>query len=274
MIISDFHTHTYFSSDSKSDPEDMIKAAIQLGLKKYCFTDHMDYKYPHPDFGPFVFDPEEYFKTLLVLKEKYKDQIEIMIGIELGLRNEPDLKDEIYDHYKKLTEKYPFDFVIGSTHVLDHYDPYLKDYWKTRTGNDGIREYFQSIALNAKFYDMFQIYGHLDYIVRYIPDDIKQYHVADYKDEIDQMLTSIIENGKGIECNTSGYKYGLGVTHPKKEVLKRYRELGGELITIGSDGHKPEHIAYDFHKAEELLKELGFQYYAVYKERKPEFIKL
>ncbi len=274
MIIGDYHTHSYFSTDSKANPEEMIQAAIQIGLKKYCFTDHMDYRYPHPDFGPFIFDVDEYFKTLTYLRDKYEDKIEILIGIELGLRNEPELKNEIYENYSKLIKSNPFDFVLGSTHVLDNYDPYLRPFWTTHTTKQGITDYFNSIAHNAKFYDMIQIYGHLDYIVRYIPDEIKQYDVIDYKDAIDEMLTSIIHNGKGIECNTSGYKYGLGVTHPKTELLKRYRELGGELITIGSDGHKPEHIAYDFAKAEELLKSLGFRYYAVYQQQEPEYIPL
>ena len=274
MIISDFHTHTWFSTDSKADPESMILHAISLNLKKYCFTDHMDYQYPHPSFGSFTFDTAEYFLTLTKLKERYANQIEILIGIELGLRNEPDIKQDIYSQYKTLTSQYPFDFVLGSTHVLEHYDPYYKEFWTERSAFDGISAYFESITHNAKFYDMFQICGHLDYIVRYIPDAKKEYDVSDYKDVIDEMLKTIIENGKGIECNTSGYKYGLAVPHPKIEILKRYRELGGELITIGSDAHKTEHIAYEFQKAHKILKELGFSYYTVYKNCKPEFIKL
>ncbi len=273
MFISDFHTHSCFSTDSKANPEDMILQAISLNLKKYCFTDHMDYQYPHPDFGTFTFDVDEYFSTLTKLKERYADQIEILIGVELGLRNESDIKQEIYNQYQALTNQYPFDFVLGSTHVLDHFDPYYKEFWTHRSTFEGIKAYFEAIAHNAQFYDMFQIYGHLDYIIRYIPEEKKHYEVSDYKDLIDMMLKAIIENGKGIECNTSGYKYGLSVPHPKVELLKRYRELGGELITIGSDAHKPEHIAYDFQKAYDLLKEIGFSYYTVYQNRKPEFIK-
>lgn len=274
MIISDFHTHSSFSTDSTANPEDMILKAISLNLKKYCFTDHMDYMYPHPSFGPFTFEVKDYFSTLTELKQRYANQIEILIGVELGLRNEPDIKQEIYSQYKSLTNQYPFDFVLGSTHVLEHFDPYYKEFWTHRSSFDGIKAYFEAITHNAKYYDMFQICSHLDYIIRYIPEANKQYEVSDYEEFIDDMLRAIIVSGKGIECNTSGFKYGLSDPHPKREILKRYKELGGELLTIGSDAHKPEHIAYDFQKATELLKELGFSYYTVYKNQKPEFLKL
>lgn len=274
MILADFHTHTSFSSDSTASMESMIESAISKGLKIYCITDHMDAHYPHPDFGTFTFDPDTYFDSLTKFKEKYNNKIDLRFGIELGLRNEPDLTEVIDKEYTKLVNSYPFDFIIGSTHVLNHCDPYLPQFWANKSSADGIHDYFVSIQENASNYDMFQIYGHLDYIVRYIPDKVKAYQETDYQDLIDSMLLSIIHHGKGIECNTSGFKYGLGVPHPKPTLLKRYRELGGELLTIGSDAHKPEHIAYDFIKAEELLKELGFRYYTVYKDRKPEFIKL
>lgn len=274
MIIADFHTHTSFSTDSQTSPSDMIEQAIALGLKKYCITDHMDYRYPHGNVGNFTFDVKEYWKTLNELKERYQNQIELLIGVELGLRNEPETKEEVRDFFRNLTKEYPFDFVLGSTHVLWNFDPYLKEFWDHRTTAEGLTEYFQSIAHNARYYDMFQIYGHLDYIIRYIMDDVKNYEVSDYQDLIDEMLKSIIANGKGIECNTSGFKYHLGFPHPKLEILKRYRELGGELLTIGSDGHRPEHIAYSFSTARELLLELGYEYYTVYKEQIPTMIRL
>jgi histidinol-phosphatase (PHP family) len=91
---------------------------------------------------------------------------------------------------------------------------------------------------------------------------------------LDDVLRTILDCGKGIEINTSGYKYGLGHAHPKTEILKRYRELGGEIITIGSDAHKPEHLCYDFHLVPELLKSLGFTYYTTFVQRKPVFERL
>lgn len=274
MIIADFHNHTSFSSDSTAAPETMIERAIALGLKILCITDHMDYLFPEQYDYTFVFNPEDYFTKLNTLKDKYAGQIDLRIGIELGLRNEPDKIQPCADYYHMLAEKYPFDFLIGSTHVLENVDPYYPEYWEGRTKEDGMRAYFESILENSKNFDMFQVYGHLDYLIRYVPGDDHTYKYADYADLIDEILKLLITQGRGIELNTAGYKYGLGFAHPHPDILTRYRELGGEILTIGSDGHAPEHLAYDFAKAEELLKALGFRYYTIFNERKPEFIKL
>ena len=80
--------------------------------------------------------------------------------------------------------------------------------------------------------------------------------------------------GKGIELNTAGLKYGLGFAHPHPDILKRYRQLGGEIITVGADAHKPEHIAYDFGKAADILRSCGFEYYTEFKQRRPIFLHL
>ncbi len=274
MILADFHTHTNFSTDSDSTPESMIEHAISLGLTTYCITDHMDYRYPHGREGSFTFSPADYISCLQELKERYSNQIELLLGIELGLRNEPEQKKEVRKYYDSLLSSYPFDFVIGSTHVLQNIDPYHKEFWTAKTTKDGILAYFQSIAHNTEFYRGFQIYGHLDYIVRYIPDTLKAYDYLDYKEVLEECLKTLIRHGIGIECNTSGFKYKLSSPHPKIEILKRYLELGGEILTIGSDAHKPEHIAYDFSVANDLLTNLGFRYYTVFHDRKPTFLKL
>lgn len=274
MIIADYHTHTSFSSDSSTPPEEMIKRAISLGLNRICITDHMDYMYPSEEEGLFVLTPDSYYKKLLELQGMYKSQIEIMIGIELGLRNEREIKEKVRAYFIELLAKYPFDFVIGSTHVLEYMDPYHKKYWEDKSTKEGLTNYFQSIIDNCNYYDEFQVYGHLDYIIRYTREEKKEYNYRGYADIIDEAIKSIVSHGKGIECNSSGYKYGLNITHPKTEILKRYKELGGEILTIGSDAHEPKYLAYEFAKVKDLLVSLGFRYYAVYKNRKPEFIKL
>lgn len=272
MIIADYHVHSDFSGDSQAPMELMIEQAIRLGLKRLCFTDHMDYNYPHKGDISFVFDPEEYTLRLTKLKELYANQIELLTGIELGLQ--PQVKEE----FTQLMQKYSFDFAIGSTHVLEYIDPYFPEFWVNRTKEEGLRAYFQAIIDNCKrFQNLFQVCGHLDYIIRYVPtSDGKKadYSYADYKDLLDELLLTILSCGKGIEVNTAGLKYGLGYPHPKTEILRRYRELGGELITIGSDAHKPEHLCYDFALVPELLKSLGYTYYATFVGGKPIYEKL
>ena len=116
--------------------------------------------------------------------------------------------------------------------------------------------------------------GHLDYVVRYGKEREKQYSYKKYADLIDEILRTVINKGKGIELNMAGLKYGLPFAHPHPDVLKRYKELGGEIITVGADGHKPEHIAYDYEKVSEILKSCGFRYYTEFSERKPVFLEL
>lgn len=268
MIKSDFHTHTYFSSDSQTPMENMILKAIELGLNTICFTDHMDYDFPVTQGLTFVFDPDEYFKELNHLENKYKDSIKVLKGIELGLM--PHLNQRIH----ALISSYPFDFVIGSSHVVHGVDPYFGEYWENRSEREGIEAYFKSIIENVGKIKDFDIYGHLDYVIRYSPEKIKDYSYNNYADIIDSMLKAIISAGKGIEVNTAGYKYNLEYPHPHPDILKRYKELGGDIITIGSDGHKPEHLAYDFNKANELLLSLGYKYYSTFEKRVPTFIKL
>ena len=103
---------------------------------------------------------------------------------------------------------------------------------------------------------------------------MRRYSYKQYADIIDEILKLLIEKGKGIEINTGGFKYGLGHPNPTEDIIARYRELGGEIITVGADAHKPEHVAFDFEKVSGILKEAGFSYYTVFKNRKPEFVKL
>ena len=104
----------------------------------------------------------------------------------------------------------------------------------------------------------FDVYGHLDYVVRYGPNKNQFYSYQKYAEVIDEILRTLIQKGKGIELNTAGFKYGLGHAHPTLDILKRYKELGGEILTIGSDGHTPEQIAWEFDIVPSLLKEAGF----------------
>ncbi len=271
-IIADYHVHSNFSGDSQAPMEQVIERAIQLGLKKLCFTDHMDYDYPLYGDTRFVFDPEEYIFKLDQMREQYGKQLQILTGIELGLQ------PQVTEYYDDLMKRYDFDFAIGSTHVLDYMDPYFPEFWEHRTKEEGLLAYFKSITNNCRlFRNNFHVYGHLDYIIRYAPSvDGKKadYSYADYADILEEALKTIIDCGKGIEVNTAGLKYGLGYAHPKVEILKRYRELGGELITIGSDAHKPEHLCYDFHVVPDLLKGLGYKYYATFIQGEPIYEKL
>ena len=269
ITLSDFHLHSYYSSDSKSSPESMVKEAIDLGLSSICFTDHNDFDYPKDDEKiMFQLDLPSYMKEMMELRTRYEGVLPIYIGLEQGLQKKSAHR---INHYG---EEYDFDFIIGSSHVVDGVDPYYKSYWDGITIKEGIQKYFLSIIENIKICDKFDVYGHIDYIIRYIPDKNFIYNYYDYRDIVEEALSLLIQKGKGIEINTSGLKYGLNQTHPCTDIIKKYKELGGEIITIGSDGHKPEHLAYAFEKIPEILKSSGFDYYTIFKNRKPVFIKI
>lgn len=268
MITADYHVHSDFSSDSTAPMEEMIERAIELGFERICFTDHMDYDFPEDSPLTFEFDPFAYHAKLNLLKEQYQGKIKILKGIELGLR------PYLAERYHVLMNQYDFDFAIGSTHLVGTMDPYHQSYWEEVSEEEGITNYFQSIIDNIHAFQDFDVYGHLDYVVRYAPSKNANYSYEKYRIILDQVLSTIIKADKGIEINTSGYKYGLGQSHPKSDIIKRYLELGGTIITIGSDGHKPEHLAYDFASAREVLLSLGVDSYTIFEGRKPSFIKL
>lgn len=266
-MLWDTHMHCHFSGDSDTAPEDMIKTSIEKGLNGICFTDHLDYDYQEQP-GMFDLDVDSYYKEIISLQDKYKSVLPINFGIEMGLQ------PHVVEKNNKITKKYPFDFVIGSSHVVHGIDPYYPNYYEGKTEDEAYLEYFESILENIATDADYDVYGHLDYVVRYGPNKNKYYSYEKYADIIDEILRQLVQHGKGIEINTAGFKYGLNHPNPTEEILHRYKELGGEIITIGADGHKPEHIAFDFDKVPDILKNAGFKYYTVFKERKPEFISL
>lgn len=266
-MLWDVHMHCSFSGDSNANPNDMIQSAIQKNLAGICFTDHLDYDYPDEP-NTFLLDIEAYRSKILELIQLYQNRFPIHLGIELGLQ--PHLAEK----HASLLASYPFDFVIGSSHVVHGFDPYYPKYYEGKTEQEAYYEYFSSIKENIQAFHNFDVYGHIDYVVRYGPNRNADYTYAKYADIIDEILKLLIRNGKGIELNTGGFKYGLGHPNPTEDIIRRYHELGGEIITIGSDAHKPEHIAYDFDKVPSILAQCGFSYYTVFKNRKPLFIKL
>lgn len=272
MISSDFHLHSSFSSDSKTALEQQIIYAINSGiLKELCITDHMDFDFPvNKDGYTFLFDMKEYLAEINRLRSIYSPDIQITTGIELGLL--PHLYETLTAFLKEYGSK--LDFIIGSSHLVKGLDPYEPEFFEKYGEKEGIRLYLETIVNNIDAFMDFDVYGHLDYVVRYAPNKEKKYCPADYMDIYDIILKKLIQNGKGIELNTAGLKAGLPFAHPHPDVLKRYFELGGEIITVGSDAHQPVHLAYCFDQAEHMLKAAGFTYYTVFHNRKPEFIRL
>ena len=263
---ADVHMHCGFSNDSETRPEDMVESAIAKGLSVICFTDHYDKD--NLDWGDeAIFDVESYFQKMVALQEEYRDRIDIRIGAEIGMQ------PYLAEYYQNFMAQHPFDFVIGSVHSVLEHDVAL-DFFQKHSDPEGYKIYFEEMLQDVQKIKSYDVLGHLDYIVRYSNQGSKGFNLNDYMNIIEEILKQVIAHGKGIEMNMSGLKYGLGAPHPQPEIIKRYRELGGEIITVGADGHIPEHIAYDYHLADDILKSCGFKYYTEFKGRKPVFVKI
>lgn len=265
--LYDMHMHTHFSGDSEANSFDIAQKAVDIGLQGICFTDHLDIDYKETP-GLFDLDIPSYKKEISLVKEQFAEKLDIGWGIELGLQ--PYLAEK----NQQVIQGNNFDFVIGSTHVVKQIDIYFPPYYEGRNEDDCYREYFEETLKNAQSNVNFDVYGHLDYVIRYGPNKNQHYSYKKFADIIDEILRTLIAKGKGIELNMAGFKYGLGHAHPTLDTLKRYKELGGEIITLGSDGHAPEQIAWEYEKVPAILKEVGFDYFTVFKERKPAFKKL
>ncbi|MBQ3105029.1 MAG: histidinol-phosphatase HisJ family protein [Lachnospiraceae bacterium] len=270
-IYSDYHLHSAHSCDSRASMESMILHGIRLDLKSLCFTEHHDIgliPFPQSPELTFQLDTPPYYEECLRLREKYAGEIEVHFGVELGILSHKGREITEY------ASAWPFEFIIASSHLCEGIDVYYPNYYRGKTKEEAYGIYFQSILDNLSVFHDFDVYGHLDYIIRYAPYEEKTYSYHTYGDYLDSILHHLIHAGKGIEINTGGIKKGLAQPHPCTEVIRRYRELGGEIITVGSDAHRPEDMADHFRLAEDILKECGFSYYTIFKERKPKFIRL
>ncbi len=266
MFLADYHIHTSFSIDSDAPMEDMLLSAIDKGMSEIAFTDHVDFDkkyYPEPDY-------ESYIPVFTALKEKYRDSINVVFGVEVGLEN------KWADKINAFTSEYPFDFIIGSSHAALTKDLYFdqKEYFEGKTKQEAYYTYFSELYKNIQTCHDFNVYGHMDFVSRYGIYEDNSLEYRDYSDIIDKCLISIIEKGKGIEINTSGFRYGIEGTYPSMDILKRYRELGGEIITAGSDSHRPEDTADHIEYAYDMMREAGFKYVSVFRGQKAEFIKI
>lgn len=273
MIYYDSHVHTAFSTDSDAPMEQMVRRGIQNGLRGITFTDHMDYHFPSQyDWNtedarpPFTFDMDSYVGQIETFREIYKNDIDIYCGVEIGL------KEDAVDDNVKLSHDERLDYCIGSIHLVDNMDPYDAKFWEAFDEKEAFTRYFEATLENLKTDDIhLDTLGHLDYIVRYSPSGYRIYSYRMFAEVLDEILRRIIDRGISLEVNTSGYKNGSPMPNPHRDIIARYKELGGELITFGSDAHGPELLCGRFKDAQALVRNAGFAYYTTFVNHKPAF---
>ena len=259
----DFHMHSDFSEDCSTPMEATIESAIQKGFKQICFTEHVDYDYPDPDFT-FDLDTEKYEQKIREMQQTYKDKITIKKGIEIGIQ------PHLFERYHTLLNKETFDFIICSMHTADRKDLHNGDFFAERTPEEAYQLYYEELLYCVEQFDRYSILGHIDLVKRYK----KLTSNNNFHDIIGGIFKTIIPKGKGIEVNTSGFAYGLGSAMPSRDILQLYYDLGGEIITIGSDAHKAEHVGHRFDEILTQLTDIGFRYIATFADEEPTFHKI
>ncbi len=262
----DYHVHSNFSSDSDTDMKDTIERAIDIGLKEICFTDHIDYDYCDPTIN-FDFDINEYTDYINKMRKLYGNKIKILKGVEIGIQS------HIIEKCEDLVDKGKFDFVIASIHTCDRKDLYNGDFFIDKSPKESYSKYFEELLKCVKAFDSFNVVGHLNIIIRY-NEAVAKENIRDYYNIIEEIFKTLINKNKGIEINTSGYRYKLNDFMPSYDVLKFYKELGGEIITLGSDSHVVDTLGTKFDYVYEVLKYIGFKYITTFENMEPRFIKI
>lgn len=195
------------------------------------------------------------------MKELYKDKISLKFGLEFGMQAHTIKK------YEKLFARYPFDFIILSVHEVEDKEFWDQGFQEGRTQQEYNERYYEEMLYLVQNYHNYSVLGHMDLITRY--DKAGVYSFEQLKPILTKILKIVITDGKGIEVNTSSHRYGLKDLTPSRDILKLYKELGGKIITIGSDSHKPEHLGAFVDETKEELKALGFEQICTFDKMKP-----
>ena len=259
--FADYHIHTNHSVDSRYRMEKVVKDAIKLGIDEICFTDHVDYPFVNclPDF-------DHYFAEIKEMQAKYGSKVMIKKGLEFGAQT------HTIPQYKRVIKNHPMDFVILSVHQVNDKGFWNGEYQRGKTKSECVHDYYQEMLDLINMYDDYSVLGHFDLIRRYVeaPEPV----LADSYDIIADILKTVIKKDKGIELNTSHIRYGLHDWMPARDVLELYHDLGGRIITIGSDSHKKDHLGFYIREGQELLKEIGFREFCTFDKMQPKFYKL
>ena len=262
---ADYHLHSYYSDDSNTPMEFQIKRAIELGLDELCFTDHVDY---------FAYSSESlssrarYFREIEEMRKKFDGRIKIKAGFEFGVQTHTIKK------FETLFESYhdEIDFTLLSIHQINDEDLWSGAYQAGKTQDEYNRGYYNELLNVMKNFHDYSVLAHLDLMVRY--DRKGAYPFAKVRDIVSEILKTAIDDHKGIELNTSSWRYGLKDTQPCREILKLYRDMGGEILTLGSDAHTPDYLYAHMDEAKNILRDLGYRYFCTFDKMRPVFHKL
>ena len=264
-FITDVHNHSTFSFDGVSPLEEMLKTAQQKGVAFYGVSEHFDFDEGKADGGT---NAEEYFHAARHLQEDYAGVMNVLVGAEIGFSPE----SQFIERNRALIEKYNPDFVVNSVHARGGEDYFLQSpFYQTtcegvqimRPKKEAYKEYLSLVRKSLDAPYPFDIVGHVGYPARYAPYADKTISIAEFREEIDEILTAIIKKNKILEVNVSNRSSKTLAPCASEEMLRRYFELGGRLVSYASDAHTTETVCRRREEAVELLKAIGFTHITV-----------
>ena len=259
----DYHMHSRVSFDGHDTGESLAKAALAAGLKEICFTDHLDYD-PLEQMGCMAFDTAAYNAEYDGLEIP---GLKIRRGMEFGMT--PDNAAQFQEDLRRR----PFDFVLGSIHFVDDLDVYFEPWWRGKTVLEAEQRYLEATLECVRIHDDFDVLAHLTYIAKtHCHPAPRPVPYAEHREIIDEILRILAAKGKGMEMNSSGVDRCGGFL-PTADIFRRFKELGGEIVTVGSDAHKTDRVGQYSYEACAALKDI-FGYVCTFENRKPIFHKL
>ena len=270
----DYHIHPDYSPDAEGSIEEYAQRATDLGLTEICFTPHYDCDPVRegedqvrvkgemvPVYSPWL---ESYFEEVAEVRQRFP-QLTICVGLEVGYSS------ELEEHMGQILRSYPFDFVMGSVHLLDHMALTVEEesrlIFEGKSAREVVQRYF-GLLEKAVESGLFDVIGHFDVYRRYGLKFYGQEIMEAHKGLVGELFAEMGKRGIGLEINTAGWRHGPGEPYPTLALLKEARARGVTHITIGSDAHRPGDLGYGFEKAIQMAKTAGYDAICTFRRRR------
>ena len=259
----DFHVHSRVSFDAHDTGLALALAARDAGVKELCFTDHRDYESGVAE-QTMVFDLQDYSREY--------DSLDIP-GLKIRRGMEFGMTFDNRDQFREDLKLRPFDFVLGSVHFIDGQDVYFAPFWEGKTIHQAERRYLEDTLRCVTVHDDFDVLAHLNFLSKSPACPCpRPLAYQEHAEVVDAILETLVKKGKGLEMNTSGMDRGVGFL-PQREFFVRFRQLGGEIVTVGSDAHTCARVGQYTAQACEILSGI-FGHVCTFENRQPIFHKI
>ena len=255
----DYHVHSDLSVEAYSSVDAVCERAVEIGLTEIVFTEHYDTEPADQGYG--FYNYEKSRGAVDRTRERFIDRLSVKLGVEVDYQ--PVYETQIAE----FLDGKAYDYVLGARHWLDgaligH------DYFEGKTEEESYERYFESVLPLVES-GLFDVLAHIDLVKRHGTERYGTFDVEKWIERIEPILGKLVEKDMGLEINTSGVRQAPREPYPGVAVLKRFQELGGRILTIGSDAHRVEQVGVGLETGRRLTKEAGFTALTMFDRRKP-----